>query len=60
VSAIKWDQYRAWRRSFIRTCQSPSLWPRDTRTMIERELIILDDNGDEVDRWSVDAGLRNV
>jgi D-serine deaminase-like pyridoxal phosphate-dependent protein len=29
-------------------------------TNLARELIILDDNGDEVDRWSVDAGLRNI
>jgi D-serine deaminase-like pyridoxal phosphate-dependent protein len=29
-------------------------------TNLARELIILDDNGDEVDRCSVGAGLRNI
>jgi D-serine deaminase-like pyridoxal phosphate-dependent protein len=29
-------------------------------TNLARELIILDDHGDEVDRWNVDAGLRNI
>ena len=29
-------------------------------TNLAPELIIIDDNGDEVDRWSVDAGLRNI
>jgi D-serine deaminase-like pyridoxal phosphate-dependent protein len=29
-------------------------------TNLARELIILDDRGDEVDRWNVDAGLRNI
>jgi D-serine deaminase-like pyridoxal phosphate-dependent protein len=29
-------------------------------TNLARELIILDDHGDEADRWSVDAGLRNI
>jgi D-serine deaminase-like pyridoxal phosphate-dependent protein len=29
-------------------------------TNLARELVILDQNGDEVDRWSVDARLRNI
>jgi D-serine deaminase-like pyridoxal phosphate-dependent protein len=29
-------------------------------TNLARELVILDNNGDEVDRWKVDAGLRNI
>jgi D-serine deaminase-like pyridoxal phosphate-dependent protein len=29
-------------------------------TNLARELIILDDAGNEVDRWRVDAGLRNI
>jgi D-serine deaminase-like pyridoxal phosphate-dependent protein len=29
-------------------------------TNLARELIVLDDHGDEVDRWKVNAGLRNI